>query len=75
MLNFFFRIMLFQPKMVDTATGASPPWTSTRDMASSPINFEASIHMMSDEFHRNSTTIDHQKRNNKEIIVMNEYVK
>ena len=35
--------MFPQSEMIDTATGASPPWSRTREMASSPIRFEPAI--------------------------------
>jgi hypothetical protein len=68
--------MSFQPKMVDRATGASPPWSTTREMASSPINFDSSIQMAtSDDFRDCSTTITQGRNSAPEIIVTNKYVK
>ena len=67
--------MSFQSRMVDTATGASPPWSTTREMASSPINFDSSIQMAtSDDFHDCLTTITQGRNSAAEIIVMNKYV-
>ena len=66
--------MLLQPKMVDTATSASPPWSFTREMATSPISFDSSIQMItSDGSYDCSTTINQEQHNPKEIIAMNEY--
>ena len=61
---------------MDTATGSSPPWTSTRETACSPINF-ASLNpsVTSDDFYDcSSTTINREKRNLSEVTVMNKYV-
>ncbi len=67
--------MSFQPKMVDNATGASPPWSSTRETATSPVNFNSSIPMAtSDDFHDSLTTITQGRNNTDEVIVMNKYV-
>ncbi|CAF4155320.1 unnamed protein product [Rotaria sordida] len=63
--------MLSQRKMVDTATGASPPRTHTREMASSPINFDSSIQIStSDDYYDCSTTINQEKSIDKEFMVM-----
>ena len=66
--------MLFQREMVDRATGASPPWPSTKEMSTSPIKFNSSVLSALDDFYDCSTTINEEKRNNKEIIGFNEYV-
>ncbi|CAF5030128.1 unnamed protein product [Rotaria sp. Silwood1] len=65
--------MSLKRKMIDTATGASPPGPSTREMASSPIKFRSSMEMIaSDDFHDCSTTINLGRCNIKEPIAMNE---
>ncbi len=67
--------MSSQPKMIDRGTGASPPWSTTRETGTSPIHFDSSIQLIiSDDFYDFSTTINHGKRSTKETIVMNEYV-
>lgn len=61
---------------VDTATGSSPPWTSTRETASSPIKFTSLVPgVTSDDFYDySSTTMTQEKRSLSEIIMMNKYV-
>ncbi|CAF3482682.1 unnamed protein product [Rotaria sp. Silwood2] len=64
--------MSLKRKMVDTATGASPPWSSTREMASSPINFHSPMQVIaSDDFH-DCSTMNLGKCNVKEMNAMNE---
>ena len=41
--------MSTQRKMIDLGTGASLPWSSTCEMASSPINFDRSMDITSDD--------------------------
>ena len=66
--------MSLQRKMVDTATGASPPSSSTREMATSPISFDPSIQMItSDGSYDCSATINQEQHDPKEVIVMKEY--
>lgn len=61
--------------MVDTGTGASPPWSRTQEMATSPINFDRLVQTStSDGFSYCSTKVNQEKNNIEDVIVINEYV-
>ena len=54
-------------KMINTATGASPPWCLTHDRACSPIHFESTTQSTSDDDFENSKAVrSKEKRNEKE---------
>ncbi|CAF4599091.1 unnamed protein product [Rotaria sp. Silwood2] len=58
--------------MINTATGASPPWSGTRDAACSPISFETTIRSTSNEgFDRSSIVCHQEKQNIQENILKN----
>jgi hypothetical protein len=61
--------------MVDTGTGASPPWSHTQEMATSPIKFDRLVET-STSFGLIccSTKINEEKNNMQDVIVINEYV-
>jgi hypothetical protein len=62
-------------KMVDTATGASPPRSSTREMANSPIDFNSSSETSTSDDSGDFSTKTLQKKSNKHNVkVMNKYV-
>ena len=49
--------------MVNTATGSSPPWSSTREMACSPIRFDVSVQTStSDDSNCGSSRMNHKKK-------------
>jgi hypothetical protein len=62
-------------RMVNKATGASPPYSTTREMASSPVNFDSSIQSStSDSSSCSSTMVCAEKDNIQDVMVMNKYV-
>ena len=69
--------MSFHGKMIDVATGASPPSIRTRDTGCSPIHFELSNKSTS-ESGRNvdcsTILLDQEKQKMKENVVMKKYV-
>ena len=57
-INPLFQIITsVQGNFVDRATGASPPWSATRDIACSPISFKSSIRSISNEAAGHSTSL------------------
>lgn len=61
--------------MVDTGTGASPPWSRTQEMATSPIKFDRLAQTStSNGLIYCSTKINQEKNNIEDVIVVNEYV-
>ncbi len=61
--------------MVDRATGASPLPLSTREIASSPINFDDFVQTStSDGLNCSPARINHEKKNMEVANVMNEYM-
>ncbi|CAF4115029.1 unnamed protein product [Rotaria magnacalcarata] len=68
--------MFTQPKLVDRATGASPPWSNTKEMASSPIHLDHTIEitMSNDHYDDDSASIDRVKHGVEKIMVINEIV-
>ncbi|CAF4555146.1 unnamed protein product, partial [Rotaria magnacalcarata] len=70
------KIMFSQPKMIDRATGASPPWSNTKEMASSPIHLDPTIEitMSNDHYDDDLASIDRIKQSVEKIMAMNEYV-
>ena len=58
-------------KMVDTATGSSPPWTCTRNVASSCVHMRSSIELKSrEDFDHLSILLYQEKENIKENVVL-----
>ncbi|CAF1307688.1 unnamed protein product [Rotaria sp. Silwood1] len=67
--------MSFHPKMVETGTGASPPASKTREMATSPIKFYSLIESSTSDDSSDCSTMDNRKNTNVENIgIMNEMV-
>ena len=67
--------MSVRRKMIDTATGASPPWSSTRETACSPIHFQSMITMpSSNESTSCSTVVDQDNDHVNRQDLMNGYV-
>ena len=67
--------MSVQRKMIDTGTGASPPWSSTRETACSPIHFQSMISVSSsNESTFCSTVVDQDNDNVNRQDLMNGYV-
>ncbi|CAF1363376.1 unnamed protein product [Rotaria sordida] len=61
--------------MINTGTGARPPWSCTRDVACSPIYFGSSIKLTSNEDFRHSSIVCHQEKQNvQENILKNKKV-
>ncbi|CAF1154306.1 unnamed protein product [Rotaria sordida] len=56
--------MSVKQNVINTATGASPPWPCTRDVACSPIHFGSSIELTSNEGYDDSPIILHQEKQN-----------
>ncbi|CAF4351346.1 unnamed protein product [Rotaria magnacalcarata] len=64
--------MSLRPIMVNTATGSSPPWSSTREMACSPIRFDCSVQTSgSDDLNYCSTQVNQENNNIQDVVVMN----
>ena len=62
-------------KMINTATGASPPWYPTHDRACSPIHFELSIESTSTGDFDNLHVVHHkEKSSQRKNMLMNKYV-
>ncbi|CAF2066737.1 unnamed protein product [Rotaria magnacalcarata] len=66
--------MFSQPKMIDRATGASPPWPNTKEMASSPIHLDPTIEitMSNDHYDDDLASIDRVKQSVEKIMAMND---
>ncbi|CAF1202520.1 unnamed protein product [Rotaria sordida] len=62
--------MSLKENFVDTATGASPPWSSTRDVACSPIYFGSSIEFMPVEDVVRSSIIFNQEKQKPQTNVL-----
>ena len=65
--------MFSASKMVDRGTGASPPWSQTREIGSSPIKFNspAETSRSINSNHR-STKVIQETNNAQDVIVMHE---
>ena len=67
--------MFLKSKMIDNATGASPPWSNTKEVASSPFHDRSIIELTkSNNTNDNSPTIVQRKHIASRIICANEYV-
>jgi hypothetical protein len=69
--------MSSEEKMIDTATGASPPQIRTRDVGSSPVYFESFVQPTSgsgENVNRSQVLLNQERQKRKENIVMNKYV-
>ena len=65
--------MSFSSKMVDRATGASPPWSQTREIGSSPIKFSSPVKISGPIISNHcSTKVIQEKNNVQDVILMHE---